>query len=383
MQVQEVLLQAPSPSTAKVHWWQMEIGREEREGLLSAFDRKCFTLGEVTEAFEVKLASLLKVPYVVLTPSGTAAITMALMAAGVVAGDEVIVPDIGWIATAQAALILGARVVLVDCLPDTPVADSHRVIQKITRRTKAVILVHYNGRACGMSDVLKAARRRGVFVIEDCCKALLSTDSRGVYLGTIGELGCFSLGAVSLISIGYGGFVVTRDKALYRKLSLIRNHGAPRFGKEDYEETYLSMGFNFRVSDLLASIGTAQLPKLNERLRHVRQVYERYVRGCESLKEIRIVPVDVGSGQVPILVDARSRRRKEMATFFKQEGIELLEFHKPFHTAPYLKGQGYFPNASKLSSECFNLPCGPAQPLGNVERCVELLRRWDSIERTL
>lgn len=357
----------------KIPWWYTEISEAERTKVLAAFENKRFSMGSVTEEMENQIASTLEVPYVVVTSSGTAAITMALMAIGIGPGDEVIVPDLTWIATAQAASILGARVVLVDCLPNLPLMDPLEVKRKITSRTRAIIPVHLNGRSCQMGELLRIARNAGVALIEDACKAFASRTMRG-YLGTFGDMGCFSLGMVSLVSAGYGGVVVTNDKSFYEKLKLIRNHGVPREDKEEYTTS----GFNFRFSDILAAIGVAQLARLSEKLAHVRRVYQRYVDGLSPLPNVQVIPVDVAAGEVPLCMEVRSRYRDAIITYLEQHGVEALKFHLPLHFAPYLRNTDDFPNASNFAKEGVILPCGPSQPIENVDCCIELLHEWNA-----
>lgn len=356
---------------SRIPWWYTEIGEAEKSEVLVAFEKKRFSLGAFAREFENQFAAMLEVRYAVATTSGTAAITMALMAAGIEPGDEVIIPDLTWIATANAAAILGARVVLVDCLPDVPLIDPSEVRKKITPRTRAIIPVHLSGRSCQMEDLLEISGNAKIAVIEDTCKAMASKTSQG-YLGTLGDVGCFSLGMVSLVSTGYGGAMVTNDKNIYEKLILIRNQGVPAQGKEKY----LTLSFNFKFSDVLAAIGIGQLSRLGEKLEHVHRVYQRYVEGLSSLPYIQVIPVDTASGKVPLCAEFRSKHREEIIAYLDQNGVETLRFHLPIHRASYLKNTGDFLNASSFAEEGFILPCGPSQPLENVDRCIELLHKY-------
>jgi dTDP-4-amino-4,6-dideoxygalactose transaminase len=179
---------------------------------------------------------------------------------------------------------------------------------------------------------------------------------------------------VSLLSAGYGGAVATRDRELYGRLKLIRNHGVARDGGNDYVER----GFNFRFSDLLAAIGNGQFGRLGERIEHVRTVYRRYSQGLSRLRHVRILPVGVDSGEVPLCTEIRSIRRDELLGYLARHDVEAMKFHRPVHLAPYLQARGDFPNASAFSEEGLILPCGPSQSLENVDRCIDLIRQWDS-----
>lgn len=359
-----------------IPWWYTKLGEEEKTELLSAFEGKYFSQGGITAAFEKQLASLLDVPYAIVTPSGTAAITMSLMASGVGPGDEVIIPALTWIATGNAAAILGARVVLVDCLPDVPLMDPFEVKGKITPRTKAIIPVHLNGRSTSMSEWEAITNEKKIMVVEDACKALTSRSTRG-YLGTSADFGCYSLGMISILSIGYGGAIVTNDKELYEKLLIIRNQGVEYSISPthlDSEEAYAMMGFNFKVSDILAAVGLAQVSRLSEKQAHLLRIYRRYEKGLSDLSYIDLIPNKIEFGEIPILVQVMSDYRHEIMNYLDQQGIGTLKEHIPLNRARYLKNTGKFPNSDIFANKGFVLPCGPSQPLENVDRTIEVLQ---------
>lgn len=356
----------------KIPWWYTKIaGEQERQGLLTAFNNRQFSMGMLTKEAENKFAELLGVPYVILTNSGTSALTMALMAIEIKPGDEIIVPALTWIATAQAGEILGAKVILVDCLVEAPLMDVSEVEKKITSKTKAIIPVHLNGRACDLDRLVKICKERGIFIIEDTCKAMCSKSQRG-YLGTIGDIGCFSLGMISLISAGgYGGFVVTKDKELYEKLKLIRDHGVRR----GPDEKYAMRGFNFKISDLLAAIILAQLSQIEEKRKRVNEIYKKYEAGLSQLDYVKMIPVKYGP-EISLMIDVKSKHREQIIKYLAENGIEAEKFHKPLNNAAYIGSAGNFPNANNFAEEGFVLPCGPSQPLENVDKCISLLKKW-------
>ena len=197
----------------KISWWWVKFGESEIANVTQAISRGQISQGKVTAEFEAKFASMLNVKYAVATTSGTTALYLALFAMGVGAGDEVIIPDRTWVATAHAAYMLGAKVVLVDTYADTPVIDVDQVERKITERTKVILPVHINGRACNLERWQTLARKHNIKIIEDAAQAMFSK-SNGHYLGTTSDLGCFSFAMSKLISTGQGGMVVTNDEAL-------------------------------------------------------------------------------------------------------------------------------------------------------------------------
>jgi dTDP-4-amino-4,6-dideoxygalactose transaminase len=215
-------------------------------------------------------ASILDVPYVLMTNSGSSALLMSLMALDIGPGDEVIVPSLTWIATAQAPGILGAKVIACDTLQDQPIIDAKLIESLITPKTKAIIPVHLNGRYCDLDAIKLLARKYHLAIVEDSCKGLFSSRN-GNYFGTIGDMGCFSLGMISPVSVGFGGLIATRNLALYDKLKLIRDHGVVR-----NPENYSLLGFNFKISDLLASLAIPQL--LNFKIKQKKKVGEKIIK---------------------------------------------------------------------------------------------------------
>lgn len=358
----------------KIGWWFTKINGElERNKLLEAFENRQFSLGKNVQEFEEKMAKVLDVPYVIMTNSGSSALTMALLAVNIKPGDEVIVPALTWIATAQAVQIIGAKVILADCQKEKPLIDIDEVEKKITSKTKAIIPVHLNGRSCNMERLLKIGKDKNISIIEDTCKAMTSKNENG-FLGTIGDMGCFSLGMMSLVSSGgYGGFVVTRNKEYYEKLKYIRDHGVHRGS----DERYKLLGFNFKISDLLAAIGIAQLEQIKEKRQHIDDLYKKYEEGLSEINYIKHIPVRFG-WEAPLMIDVQSENREEIITYLAENGVEAERFHIPLHFSNYDLFKGEFPNATKFSKEGFVLPSGPSQPFENAEYCIKLLKKFNS-----
>lgn len=348
-----------------IPWWSTDIGERELDAVAQAFKSRRFTTGPIVAELESSIARRFDVPYVVATNSGTSALTMALLALEVGKGDEVIVPALTWVATAQAAALLGAKVVLADCLSDAPIIDPEDVKRKVSNKTKAIIPVHLNGRACDLGRLREIARNCGAKLIEDACKAMASRTVGG-YLGTLGDMGCFSMGMISLASVGYGGFIVTRDHEIYEMLKLIRDHGVQR-----KPEAYKILGSNFKISDLLAAIGLVQIARLDERVIRVQAIYERYSSGLSSLPNIRVLNVDIATGKVPIYTELRSGDRDRIVTKLAERGVQTSKFHSALTSAPYLGEQGVLANAEAFARESFIVPSGPSQPLTNVDACIE------------
>lgn len=352
-----------------INWWYTELGSAEKESLLNAFTEKRLTLGQIVKQAEEMFASLLNVPYTVMVNSGSSALLMALLALGIEPEDEVIVPSLTWIATPQAPALLHAKVKLCDCTFDAPIIDTGQLEELVTKKTKAIIPVHLNGRECDLDAIQSIASLTGAYVIEDACKALFSKGSKG-YLGTIGDIGCFSLGMISLVSVGYGGLIATRRKDIYEKLIKIRDHGVQRA-----PESYPHLGFNFKISDLLASLAIPQLQVLEKKAQRAAALHDFYTNELNH-PNIRILPIDKKSGKVPIYVEAYSEKREEIIAYLLEKKIQTSRYHLPVHHAPYLKAENAFPNAERFTKNSFILPSGPSQDMDAIAKVVDALNKF-------
>ncbi len=358
-------------SGSEVPSWMTDIGENEIATVAETMAAKSFSMGAVTAKMEAEIAKQLDVPYVLCATSGSMALMMGLMGAGVGPGDEVIVPTRTFIATAHAASVLGAKVVMVDSLSESPNMDVAEAAKKITPRSKAIMPVHLNGRMCDMAAIRALAEKHGLAVIEDACQGMFSRGPDG-YQGTLGDCGCFSFGMVKLVSTGQGGAIVTRNKELYEKLAAMRNHGVA----DVVSHTYLTTGHNFKFNDLLASIGLWQVRRGPEKASHVNAVYKRYREGLEGLSFIELAPVDVDKGEVALWTEAVSEERDNLMAFLAGEGIQTRKFIPCVHTAPHFSGGGPFPNSERYNRTGFNLPGGPDMPLEYVDRTIEALKKY-------
>lgn len=352
------------------HWWS-NVGEEEIRRIGDAIRNKRLSHGPITEEFERRIGQVLGLEHVAATTSGSMAILMALIAAEVGPGDEVIVPNRTWIATAHAPWLLGAKPVFVDVLPDCPVIDVAQVEARITARTKAIIPVHLNGRSADMRALNRIAARHGLKVIEDAAQAFGSRNLDGP-LGTQSFAGCFSLSVAKIITTGQGGYVVTRDPEVGARLRAMRTHGV----SDPINCIYTKPGFNFRFTDLLASIGLVQLEQLPERIRKLQIIYARYAAALPAFDFLRFVPVNIAAGEIPIYIEVCCPQRDRLVAHLAATGIQTRPFYPDLHTAPYFGDTGRYPNAEKFAAQGLFLPSGPDQPMENVERVLEELARF-------
>ncbi|MCA1987838.1 MAG: DegT/DnrJ/EryC1/StrS family aminotransferase [Desulfarculus sp.] len=238
--------------------------------------------GPFVERLEAGLADLLGAPHVLCTSNGTTALHLALAGLGIGPGDEVLVPDLTFAATANAVFMAGATPVLVDCAADHWNADAAAFARGISPRTKALMVVHLLGQACRMEPILEFARNNNLLVVEDCAESL-GADCGGQPTGSFGAVGCFSFFANKVLTTGEGGAVATSDPDLAKRMRRLRAHGM------DPQRQYWhdSVGFNYRMTNLNAALGVAQLQRLEELLARRRVLAQRYQSNLAGLSWLR------------------------------------------------------------------------------------------------
>ena len=228
---------------------------------------------EYIERFERGFAQHLGVAHAIATSSCTGALHMGLAALGVGPGDEVIVPETTWIATASPVTYLGAKPVFVDVLPDTWCIDPARVEAAITPRTRAIIAVHVYGNVCDLAALQAVADRHGLPLIEDAAEGLGSR-WQGRAVGSIGRFATFSFHGTKTMTTGEGGMFVTQDADLYERVLTLSNHGRARGNTRQFWPDMV--GFKYKMSNLQAAVGCAQLERLPELIAHKLQIFDAY-----------------------------------------------------------------------------------------------------------
>lgn len=337
-------------------FWLPELGHRERDLIASVLDENYLNDGKVTAQFEQRVGELLEVAHVVAVTSGTAALFLALYALGVRPGDEVIIPDVTFVATASAVTMVGATPVLVDVDETNLMIDPDKVARAVTPRTRAIIPVHVSGRPAPMEQLKRIAQEHSLALVEDAAEALLSR-YRGQFLGTIGQAGCFSLSPNKTITTGQGGLVVTNDSALATSLRALKDQGRNVQGTGGADQ-HDHIGFNFKLTNLQAAVGLGQLDLLPSRVARLREIRSRYLEGLSGLEELRLLPVDEQDGTVPQWVDVCvDSRRDEMIAFLRSHRMICREFWHPLHHhQPYQRPDAEFPVSTRSVPKACWLP---------------------------
>ncbi|OGH64485.1 MAG: hypothetical protein A2821_03115 [Candidatus Magasanikbacteria bacterium RIFCSPHIGHO2_01_FULL_41_23] len=340
---------------AKIPWWLPQVGSgAERIFLTQALDNNYINEGPLVTQFETKIAALVNAKYAIATPSCTVGLFLALKALGIGHGDEVLVPDITFIATANAVDLCGATPILVDVDPATFTIDCGQAEKRITAKTKAIMPVHVTGRGADMSAVMALATRHNLFVVEDAAEALMSKQG-SQYLGTFGQAGCFSFSPNKTITTGQGGLIVTNDEKIYNRLRPLKDQGRPTRGTGG-DDRHDTIGYNFKMTDLQAAIGLGQLTLLKKRIERMKRNHELYQTNLGDLPYLSLFKFR--TEEVPQWTDALiPERRDELVEYLKTNSIDSRKYWFPIHRQlAYKQPDDLFPQSILLSPQAVWLP---------------------------
>lgn len=303
------------------------------------------TEGPQSERFVAALNELVGAPFGVLAPNGTLALVLGLMAIGIGPGDEILIPDITFIGSATAAIMVGAIPVLVEVDAQTFQIDLAHAETRIGPRTRAIMPVHLFGTARDMPAVCRFADRHGLQVIEDAAQGIGVTVA-GKPVGSFGDVGCFSFFADKTITTGEGGYVACRDPGVFDRLRLLRNQG--RLDRGSF--IHPAVGYNFRMTDLQSAIGLVQLDRLPRIVQRKQELLALYREGLSHLPGVRVLGAAEGANHVPFRCVLMTDRVRELMDHLERHGIQPRSFFNPLHRQPGLREWG----AGRLPVEHFD-----------------------------
>lgn len=320
----------------------------------NGWGERCY---EYITRFEQSLASHLGIEHVLATSSCTGALHMGLAALGIGKGDEVILADINWIASAAPIAHMGATPVLVDILSDTWCLDPDAVEAAITPRTKAILAVHLYGNLCDMDALLAIGVRHGIPVVEDAAEAIGSV-WHGQRAGTMGTFGTFSFHGTKTITTGEGGAFVTNDGALYERILTLSNHGRKRGEPRQFWPERI--GYKYKMSNLQAAVGCAQVERVEELVAGKRRVFEHYRQALDGLP-VRMNPEPPGITNgywMPTIVVNEGVRfdREALLASFKADNIDGRVFFWPLSLMSMFEARPTHVVSHSLSARAVNLP---------------------------
>lgn len=333
--------------------------------------------GYYIDRFEKDFSQYCGCPHGVATSNGTTAIHLALEALGIGPGDEVIVPSLTFAATVNAVLHANATPVIVDIEKKSWCIDPKEIETHITPKTKAVIPVHVYGQPCDMEAVMDIARRKNIYVVEDCAEAH-GAEVNGQKVGSFGHINCFSFFANKIITTGEGGMCLTHSPELDERMRVLRDHGMSKSKKYWHE----AVGYNYRMTNLQAAVGVAQVERITEVLGSRDSVENQYRSALGTLPHVRFQQRGLRGRKkvtwfVCILVEPG--QRDLFITKLKEARIDARPFFYPLHQmAIYKQYRGTAPNAEDISRRGIMLPASPLVVNPEVIQTIKQVLKQDN-----
>ena len=355
----------------------MFLGKEE-EYVRKALKSTWISGGPYVERFEKEFGKAIKAPHVITTSNGTTALYLAVLGLRIGPGDEVILPGFTFAAIANMVIAAGATPVFCDIDPYTWCIDPASAEKAVTKKTKAICAVHLYGNVCDMDALAVICRRYKLFLIEDAAEAALSR-YQGRCAGTLSDVGCFSFQATKTIAMGEGGCVVVRNKNLYNRMKTICNHGMDR--KRYYWHT--AIGHNFRLPNLQAAIGCAQLEKVGEIITRRKRLDRVYKKQLEKIPGVIVQQfknnVDAVLWVVALKIDPKvwGSSRDQLMIQLRKAGIETRPGFYPLQVMPLYKKfvRRQSPVASDVGANVLSLPSFPQLTEKQIVWICDQLRR--------
>jgi perosamine synthetase len=327
------------------------LGEEELAQIAEVIKSKWIAEGEKAREFEKRIATLCGVKHAVAVSNGTVALYIGLKVLGVGEGDEVIVPDFSFIASANSVTLAGATPVFVDVDEKTFNIDLESTQRAITKRTKAIMPVHIYGQAADMDRIGEIAGKHNLYLVEDAAQGI-GVKFNGKPVGSFGDIGCISFYADKTLTTGEGGMILTNDAKLAEQAVLMKNQGRLRAGSYIHPH----IGYNFRLSDLQAAIGLAQLSKLSTMIEMKKRNEKLYRQGLAEVKGVEFPYIDPRGYNVPFRINILVGDPEGLQKFLEGEGIGSRRFFYPLHRQPGYNIKGEFPNTEKAYERGLSLP---------------------------
>ena len=327
--------------------------------------------GTFITRFENEFSSYLNVNGATSVSNGTVALHLALLALGVGPGDEVIVPTLTYIASVNAIAYVGATPIFVDSLSDTWNVDPLDIADKITSKTKAVMVVHLYGNPCAMAEISAVCRKNKIKIIEDAAEAFGSS-YKGQYTGTFGDMATFSFFGNKTITTGEGGMLTSNDLLLVNRAAHLKSQSV----STDKEYWHDEIGFNYRMTNIAAAIGVAQLENADKVLTKKRLIADWYRSGLKGVPVQFQVEESVAVNSywmVTVMAEDESSR-DTIRAYLNLQGVETRPAFYPAHTMPAFKQEKTFPVAESLSRRGINLPSYPQLSEQDVAKICELIK---------
>lgn len=347
------------------------LGAEELAQLTETIKANWITGGPKVQEFEKRIAELAGVKHGIAACNGTLALFMGLKAGGMGEGDEVIVPDFTFIASANSVVMTGAKPVFVDVDEKTFNISPECVERAITRQTRAIMPVHIYGQSADMDAIGQIAKKHNLYVIEDAAQGIGVTFN-GKHTGSFGNVGCISFYADKTLTTGEGGMVLTDDDELARQCLILKHQG--RTGRGFYFHDYI--GYNFRLTDMQAGVGLAQLSKLPTIIQRKKNNEALYRELLKDVEGVEFPYIDPRGFNVPFRINILVDDPEGLSTFLNQKEIGSRRFFYPLHQQRCYNIKGEFPNSIKAYERGLSLPSSVTLTREQIETVCSNIRSY-------
>jgi len=362
-----------------IPYGHQNIDQDDINAVVSVLKSDWLTQGPKVLEFEKKMAKYCGAKYAVAVSNGTAALHLAYSAAGLKKGDEVITTPNTFVATTNMMVAVGAKPVFCDIRLDTYNIDENQIEKLITKKTKAIVPVHFAGQPCEMDNILRIAKKHKLFVIEDACHAL-GAKYKNKKIGSLkSDMTVFSFHPVKPITTGEGGAILTNNRKYYEKLLSLRSHGIHKDAAGKNVMTQL--GYNYRLTDIQAALGISQLNKLDEFIKSRNEVATIYAKLFKDFSTVVLPTVskDSYSGWHIFVVRVDNLIRDKLMAYLRGKGIGV-NFHYPaVYSQPYYQDNfktKKLINEEVYQSTCITLPCYPGLKPSEIKKIVNDFKRF-------
>ncbi len=361
---------------SRIHYTKPSITELEisyaNDAATNGWGEKCY---EYIHRFEGAFKTHLGSAFAISTSSCTGALHMGMAALGISPGDEVIMADTNWVATASPIVHLGATPVFVDILEDTWCLDPELVERAITPRTKAIVATHIYGNLCDMESLLAISEQHGIPIIEDAAEAI-GSEYRGRRAGTMGRFGTFSFHGSKTITTGEGGMFVTDDPELYEEVLTLSNHGRAKSQTKQFWPD--KVGFKYKMSNIQAAIGCAQMERVDELIGKKLEILAAYQAFARDIPEITCNPIQsntVNGAWMPSYVFDRDTgiTREILADAFKARNIDARVFFSPLSSTPPFDAVPGNVTAWSIPERSINLPSYHDMTDSDIDRVIQVV----------
>lgn len=356
---------------------KQNISDDDINAVVETLKSPYLTCGPKVKEFEKAICDYTGAKYCVAVNSATSALHIAMLALGIKEYDEVITTPITFLASANCARYVGAKVVFADIDKETANISPDEIKKHITKNTRAIISVHFAGQSCDMEEISKIAKEHDLFVVEDAAHAIGSVyKETNVGCCKYSDMTVFSFHPVKTITTAEGGCVTTNSEEFYKKLCAFRSHGMHKDGEmaSDWRYEMRELGFNYRMTDIQAALGISQLKRLEEFKKRRREIVDYY---NTNLGLPHLIEKDFSNAcfhLYPILVE----NRKEFYFKAREAGLNLQVHYIPVHTQPYYREQGYkegdYPKAEKYYEQCISLPLYPDLTNDDLDEIIKRIK---------